>query len=103
MVIGFGLSASGAALGSVPQPAAASAATETPTLDEVLVTGERAGPGMWRVSKVDHELWILGVQSPLPKELSWRYTAVNQSDAGTAPPARDLYALVGAAREIPER
>jgi len=94
MVIGFGLSASGAALGSVPQPAAASAATETPTLDEVLVTGERAGPGMWRVSKDDHELWILGVQSPLPKELSWRSTAVNQriaeSQAVLAPPDIDF-------------
>ena len=93
-VIGFSLAASGAALGSAPQPAAASAETATPTLDEVLVTGERAGPGMWRVSKDGHELWILGVQSPLPKDMSWRSTAVNQrigeAQAVLAPPDIDV-------------
>jgi hypothetical protein len=31
---------------------------------------------MWRVSKGDHELWILGTLEPLPKEMIWRSRAV---------------------------
>jgi uncharacterized protein YbaP (TraB family) len=46
------------------------------TLEEVLVTGEQPGPGLWRVSKGDHSLWILGTHSPLPKKMSWRSTEV---------------------------
>jgi len=41
-------------------------------LDDVLVTGEQPGPGMWRVSKGEHELWILGTLTPLPKKMNWR-------------------------------
>jgi uncharacterized protein YbaP (TraB family) len=53
---------------------AAQPASVAPTgmLDEVLVTGEQPGPGMWRVSKGDHELWILGTLTPLPKKMIWR-------------------------------
>jgi TraB/PrgY/gumN family len=42
------------------------------TLEEVLVTGEHSGPGLWKVSKDDHVMWILGVAGPLPKKLIWR-------------------------------
>jgi hypothetical protein len=41
-------------------------------LEEVLVTGEQPGPGLWKVSKGDHTLWILGVYGPLPKRMIWR-------------------------------
>lgn len=40
-------------------------------LDVVVVTGVRPGPGMWKVSKGDHVLWVLGVQSPLSKKMEW--------------------------------
>jgi hypothetical protein len=46
------------------------------TLDELLVTGERPGPAMWRVSKGDHDLWIVATLSPLPKHMTWRSRAV---------------------------
>ena len=53
--------------GDVPPPDAA------PTeLDLVLVTGEQPGPGLWKVSKDDHVLWILGTLAPLPKKMLWR-------------------------------
>ena len=55
-----------------PAPEAAPATT----LDEVLVEGEQPGPGLWRVSKGDHVLWILGTHSPLPKKMSWRSAQV---------------------------
>jgi uncharacterized protein YbaP (TraB family) len=49
--------------------------TQTPggtTIEEVLVTGEHPGPGMWKVLHGDHTLWILGTHSPLPQRLIWR-------------------------------
>jgi TraB/PrgY/gumN family len=53
------------------------------SLDEVLVTGERPGPGMWRVSKDSHELWILATLQPLPKAMTWRSQAVEQRIASS--------------------
>jgi uncharacterized protein YbaP (TraB family) len=41
-------------------------------VEEVLVTGEHPGPGLWRVSSGDHSLWILGTHSPLPQRMTWR-------------------------------
>ncbi|UXI68951.1 TraB/GumN family protein [Tahibacter amnicola] len=65
-----------AALAHMPtnaqQPLPPATESATVVLDQVLVSGEQPGPGMWRVSKGDHVLWILGVQSPLPKKMSWR-------------------------------
>jgi len=50
-----------------------------PTLDAVLVTGEQPGPGLWKVSKNDHVLWILGAQYPLPKDITWKAREVEQA------------------------
>ena len=41
-------------------------------MDELIVTGERAGPGMWRVHRGAAQLWILGSMSPLPRGITWR-------------------------------
>lgn len=37
----------------------------------VVVSGVQPGPGLWRVSKGDHDLWILGTVSPVPKRMEW--------------------------------
>lgn len=50
----------------------ASAAPAEVTLEKILVSGEQPGPGMWKVTKGDNVLWIIGEQSPLPKKLTWR-------------------------------
>jgi uncharacterized protein YbaP (TraB family) len=42
------------------------------SMEVVLVTGEQPGPALWRVSSVDHTLWILGEVSPLPRKVRWR-------------------------------
>jgi hypothetical protein len=55
----------------IPPPPPAAAAVGA-SLDDVLVTGERPGPGMWRVSKGGHDLWILATLQPLPKNMTWR-------------------------------
>jgi uncharacterized protein YbaP (TraB family) len=49
-----------------------------PVMDEVVVTGERAGPGMWHVHRGSAEVWILGSMSPLPKGITWRATQVEK-------------------------
>src|ERR1700678_3049256 len=43
-----------------------------PVLDEVVVTGERAGPGLWHVHRGSAQLWIMGTVTPLPKNMTWR-------------------------------
>jgi uncharacterized protein YbaP (TraB family) len=47
-------------------------ADEPQVLDELIVTGERTGPGMWHVHHDAADLWILGSMSPLPKGITWR-------------------------------
>jgi uncharacterized protein YbaP (TraB family) len=60
------------------------------TTDEVVVEGERPGPGIWQVSKGDHDLWILPSLDPLPKKMVWRSQLVEQriaqSQVVLAPP-----------------
>jgi uncharacterized protein YbaP (TraB family) len=44
----------------------------SPVLDEIVVTAERAGPGMWHVHRGGANVWILGSISPLPRDITWR-------------------------------
>ena len=66
---------SAAASAQEPAPPAADA-----PLDEIVVTGEYPGPGLWKVTRADepagHALWIIGDPPPLPKRLAWKSTAV---------------------------
>jgi len=51
------------------------AQTAEQPLEEIVVTGEYAGPGMWQVTHPDHPghtLWILGEPPPLPNRMQWR-------------------------------
>jgi hypothetical protein len=52
------------------------AATE---LAAVKVTGVQPGPGLWKVSKGDHVMWVLGTMSPLPRTMTWRSAEVEQA------------------------
>jgi hypothetical protein len=64
-------------------------------LEEILVTGQQPGPGLWRVTGPGdpngHVLWVLGNYSPLPKKLVWRPTEVEAtirtSQVVIAPPS----------------
>jgi uncharacterized protein YbaP (TraB family) len=57
-----------------------------PLMDELVVTGERTGPGMWHVHRGAAQVWILGSMSPLPKGITWRATQAEKvlSEAGQA-------------------
>lgn len=60
------------------EPAPAAAHTEPAGVadgavaETILVSGQRPGPGLWKVSKGDHVLWVFGTYSPLPKKMEWR-------------------------------
>jgi len=51
-------------------------------MDAVVVSGVQPGPGLWRVSKDDHVLYILGTQSPLPRDMDWDAREVRAVLAG---------------------
>ena len=61
-------------------PAAASSIT---TLQAVTVTGVVPGPGLWKVTRGDHVLWILGVVPTLPAGIEWRSAQVAQTIAAS--------------------
>jgi hypothetical protein len=56
-----------------------------PIVDEapVLVSGAQPGPGLWQVTKGDHVLWVLGTQSPLPKNMQWHSAQVEAAMAAS--------------------
>ena len=60
--------------------------TELP-LDEVVVTGEYPGPGMWKVTRPDaadgHVLWIVGDPWWLPKRLKWKSKDIEATVLGS--------------------
>lgn len=43
------------------------------------MTGERAGPRLWKVTKGEHVLWLLGTLNHLPRHMSWRSGEVEQA------------------------
>lgn len=55
---------------------AAQQAEKIDELETVLVTGEHPGPGLWKISKGDHVMWVLGTYGPLPKGMTWRSQTV---------------------------
>jgi TraB/PrgY/gumN family len=68
---------------------AATPAAPLEELETVVVLGEQPGPGLWKVSKGDHVMWILASHWPLPKGMKWRSTQV---EARVAASQQVLYA-----------
>jgi uncharacterized protein YbaP (TraB family) len=65
-----------------PAPAAIEAVeSDSRTIEEVTVSGEHPGPGLWKVSKDGHVMWVLGTLQPLPKKMSWRSQSVEAAIA----------------------
>ena len=64
-------SASIAAVGVSPGEPATNEAGAITDVDVVLVSGQYSGPGLWKVSRGEHALWILGTVSPVPRKLEW--------------------------------
>ena len=47
-------------------------------LDAILVSGPQPGPGLWKVRKGEHVMWILGTVGPLPKRMEWDASTVER-------------------------
>ena len=76
---------------SAPSTVLADAASDAaPVPEQILVVGQKPGPGMWKVSKDDHVLWIFGTYSPLPVKMDWRSheveAVIKRSQEYLAPP-----------------
>lgn len=59
----------------VAAPAQAVDVAETaaePAPEQIHVVAQRPGPGMWKVSKGEHVLWVFGMYGPVPKQMQWR-------------------------------
>jgi len=44
---------------------------EPSRMEVIVVTGMQPGPGLWKVSKGNHVMWILGEISPYPRKTQW--------------------------------
>ena len=56
-------------------------AAEPPPIEQLetfVVSGEQPGPGLWKVSKGDHVMWVLATYGPLPKDMTWRTRQVEE-------------------------
>lgn len=77
---------------------------EVVDLDTIVVSGVQPGPGLWKVSKGDHVLWILGTLSPLPRRMQWQSERVERVIASSqevlASPSVKLDANVGVFRGL---
>jgi hypothetical protein len=65
----------------------------------VIVSGTQPGPGLWKVAKGDHVLWVLGTQSPLPRRMQWRSREVEDALAASQeliyPPSMGISVATG--------
>ncbi|NGZ84884.1 TraB/GumN family protein [Duganella aceris] len=82
--------------GAFAQADQVTAEADAPT-EKILLVGQRPGPGLWKVSKDDHVLWVFGTYSPLPEKMEWRSQQVEailaQSQEYLEPPT--AHAKVG--------
>lgn len=68
---------------SATSAAAPAAGASITTLETVTVTGVMPGPGLWKVTRGTHVLWILGVVPVLPAGIEWQSSQVAQAVAAS--------------------
>ncbi|HET7845529.1 MAG TPA: TraB/GumN family protein, partial [Xanthomonadales bacterium] len=47
-------------------------------LETVVVSGIQPGPGLWKLSRDGHVMWVLGTFAPLPKKIEWESLEVEE-------------------------
>jgi len=72
-------------------PDAIGADTADVAPEPIHIVGQRPGPGLWKVSKGGHVLWVFGSYAPLPKKMEWRSqqveTILAESQEYLSPPS----------------
>lgn len=80
-------------------PATAADAVPIRDLETLVVHGVQPGPGLWKVSKDGHVMWVLGTVVPLPSGIEWQSgeveAAIARSSVVLSPPSFMLNADVG--------
>jgi uncharacterized protein YbaP (TraB family) len=71
-------------LAAAAPPAGAEAPPAGDSLEGVVVTGERSGPGLWQVTRGNGTVWILATVAPLPKDITWRSRELEDILAGAS-------------------
>lgn len=79
----FGAALLAACLDGAMHAQAAPPPRAVPTLAPVVVTGVLPGPALWKVSKGDHVMWVLGLSSPVPQNMQWKSVEVENRIAGS--------------------
>jgi hypothetical protein len=46
--------------------------------ERVVIEGKRPGPGVWKVSKDGHVMYVFGLYSPLPQKMEWDASRVER-------------------------
>ena len=46
-------------------------------METVEVSGMQPGPSLWRISRGDNEMWILGTLTPVPRRMAWEAADVD--------------------------
>ena len=57
---------------------------EVTVLDTLVVSGTMPGPGMWKVRRDGHTLWILGTLQPVARRMEWESEAVERQMAASS-------------------
>ena len=91
------------ALAAIGAQAPATAQDVEP-LDEVVVSGEYPGPGLWKITRADdasgHVMWIVGEPPPLPKRMKWKSKDIEAVALGAQEILRDSAVRMDADEKI---
>ena len=64
---------------------------EPAVIEEVVVTGRRPGPPLWKIEHKGHVLWLFGLVDPVPRRLQWDEASVahilSESEVLLMPPS----------------
>jgi hypothetical protein len=64
--------------GAAPAPAEPAPELIDAVPTQIVVSGRRPGPGVWKVSKGEHVMWVFGTYSPLPQKMEWDSSRVER-------------------------
>jgi uncharacterized protein YbaP (TraB family) len=48
-------------------------------IEEIDIVGERPGPRLWKITRGDHVLWVMGTLNHLPRKMVWRSSEVDEA------------------------
>jgi hypothetical protein len=73
-------------------------------LDEALVIGDQPGPGLWKVTRGDNVMWVLGSTRNVPARANWRAEQVQariaESQEVLYPPEVNVYPSISMLRIV---